>query len=146
MQILLDTNVILDLFLERTEFVENAALLWKAHETGRLTAFVSGITPVNLFYIARKFRGREAAQAAVTALLGALPVAGISQTVLQNALELGFKDYEDAVQHASAAALNLDAIITRNLSDFAGATIPVHSPSEFLKSHAELFRDLPLDE
>lgn len=146
MQILLDTNVILDLLLDRPEFAENAALLWKAHEDERLTAYVSGITPVNLFYIGRKLKGLEAAHAAVTELLGTLPVAGINQAILQNALELGFKDYEDAVQHASAVALNLEVIVTRNLSDFTKATMPVQSPAEFIESHAELFKDLHLDE
>ena len=61
MQVLLDTNVILDLFLAREAFVDDAALLWQAHEQNRLTAYVSGITPVNLFYIGRKLKGGEVA-------------------------------------------------------------------------------------
>lgn len=57
MRILTDTNVILDIFLDREPFVDDARLIWKAHEEERLTAYVSAITPVNLFYIARKAAG-----------------------------------------------------------------------------------------
>jgi hypothetical protein len=45
---------------------------------------------------------------------------------------LTFADYEDAVQHVSAGAIGLDAIITRNLDDYQNATLPVYSPSDFL--------------
>jgi hypothetical protein len=48
------------------------------------------------------------------------------------ALSLSFSDYEDAVQHASATASGLDAIVTRNLTDYKGATLPVFSPANSL--------------
>jgi hypothetical protein len=51
---------------------------------------------------------------------------------MQNALLLNFNDYEDAVQHTCAEAENLDAIVTRNISDYKNATLPVYSPTEFL--------------
>lgn len=50
-----------------------------------------------------------------------------------DAFSLGFSDYEDAVQCASAVAAGLDAIVTRNTEDFAGSPIPVYSPAEFLE-------------
>ena len=78
MRILLDTNIILDIFLEREPFADPAARIWKAHETKRLVAHVSAITPVNVFYIARKLRDRETARLAVTRLLATLPVAPIN--------------------------------------------------------------------
>lgn len=53
MRVLLDTNILLDLFLERDPFVEDAAAIVAYHEAGRFTGYVSAITPVNLFYITR---------------------------------------------------------------------------------------------
>lgn len=145
MQVLLDTNVILDLFLEREPFVDDAALIWKAHEAGRLTAYVSAISPVNLFYIGRKLKGRKAAEDAVRELLMVLPVAVVNQSVLEAGLQLKFKDYEDAVQLASAVASGLDTIITRNEADFEGATLDVVRPATFIKLHTRLFEELELD-
>jgi predicted nucleic acid-binding protein len=131
--ILLDTNVILDLFLEREPFVDSAALLWAAHESGYLTAYVSAITPVNLFYIARKFKGREVAIQAVAELLATLPICTVDDVVLQAGLRAGFKDFEDAVQYASALSSRLDAIITRNSADYSAASLPVYSPMEYIE-------------
>lgn len=135
MRVLLDTNVILDLFLDRAPFADVAATLWLAHEREQLTAYVAAITPINLFYIARKLRDEETARKAVIELLAALYVCAINQGMLSAALKLPFRDYEDAVQHAAATVEGLDAIITRNTKDFSAATLPVFTPSEFIQQY-----------
>ena len=55
-RILLDTNVVLDFLLDRVPFADAAATLWQANDAGKITAYVSAITPVNVFYIARKLK------------------------------------------------------------------------------------------
>jgi hypothetical protein len=62
-----------------------------------------------------------------------MEVCPLDQNILQSVLSLGMSDYEDAVQISSAMTLNLDAIVTRNLKDYAGATVPVYAPADFLK-------------
>ena len=133
MRALLDTDVILDLFLERATFADDAAVLWEANEQGRYQAYVSAMTPVNLFYVARKLKGAASARQAVMEILAALRVCPLDLVVLQSALTLPFADYEDAVQHASATGSQLDAIVTRNVKDYAAATLPVFSPADFVK-------------
>jgi hypothetical protein len=68
----------------------------------------------------------------VTILLASLPVCPIDGAMAQAALALPFSDYEDAVQHASAMANGLDAIVTRNHKDYRRATLSVFSPADFL--------------
>lgn len=131
MRVLLDTDVILDLFLDRMPFADDSAALWEAHEQGRLTAYVSAVTPVNIFYIARKLKGQDLARQSVAELLAMLNISPVNQSVLRDALDLEFKDFEDAVQHASASATQLEGIITRNIEDYKTAAIPVYSPTEF---------------
>jgi predicted nucleic acid-binding protein len=131
-QVLLDTDVILDLYLDREPFADDAAALWGAHEAGHLTAYISAITPVNLFYVARKLKGRKMAGQAVTELLAALPVCPVDSAVLKAGLAAAFKDFEDAVQHASAVAVGLEGIITRNVADYQQASLPVYTPSDYL--------------
>ncbi len=132
MRVLLDTNVILDLFLNRQGFVGEAAALWEANERGQIEAFVSAITPVNVFYFTRKVSGLESARQAVSKLIISLRISQIDAQVIRAAENLPMKDYEDAVQVASAIAANLDAIVTRNLSDYKNSPLPVYSPSDFL--------------
>jgi predicted nucleic acid-binding protein len=71
---LLDTNVVLDYFLDRAPFAAAAAEIWRANEEGRIATFVSVITPVNVFYVARKLTGVVRARQVVESLLAACDV------------------------------------------------------------------------
>ena len=132
MRVLLDTDVVLDLILDRQPFVEVAAQLFELHEQGRLDVFISAITPINVFYITRKNKDLETARRATDELLAKVGVCPLDQRILEEGRKTAFKDYEDAVQHASALAIGLDAIVTRNLKDYQNATLPVFSPTDFL--------------
>ena len=132
MRVLLDTDVVLDVILAREPFGQEAAQIFKLHEQGKIDAYVAAITPINVFYITRKSKGRHEAQRAVELLLVSLSVCPLSHSILDQAYKLPFGDYEDAVQHASATASGLDALITRDLNDYKNSSLPVFSPSNFL--------------
>lgn len=65
-------------------------------------------------------------------LLHKLRACPVDDAVLQHASKLPMSDYEDAVQAAAAQAAGLDALVTRNGSDYAGAPLLVLSPGELL--------------
>lgn len=132
MRVLLDSDVVLDFVLERELFVEVAGELFELIAQGACDGYISGITPINVFYLTRKAKGIDKARQAVSDLLIAFQVSPITHMVLEDAFALPFTDYEDAVQHASATASSLDAIVTRNLDDYQNATLPVYSPMDFL--------------
>ena|SRR4028119_185225 len=132
MRVLLDSDVVLDFVLERNPFVEAAGELFELIAQGECDGYISGITPINVFYLMRKTKGMDKARQTISDLLIAFQVCPITHTVLKEAFALPFTDYEDAVQHASAAAIKLDAIITRNLVDYKNATLPIYSPINFL--------------
>ncbi len=132
MRVLLDTNVVLDYLLARDPFAQIATEILLAAENVEFEPFVSAITPVNLYYIARKLRGDAEARKAVKGLLAICQIAITDRAILFDALALPMKDYEDAVQTASARAVSLDAIVTRNLDDYANADFSILTPAEFL--------------
>jgi len=133
MRVLLDTDVILDLMLDRPGFADAAAILWQAHEQERLEAYVSAITPVNVYYIARKLKGAEIARQAARDIVTTLRVCPLDHAALVGALDSSLTDYEDAVQYASAVALQLDGIVTRNAEDYRSASITIYAPVELAK-------------
>ena len=133
MRVLLDTNVVLDFVLARQPFFAEADSIFIKLQNNDFTAFVSPITPINVFYTTRKERDKATAFAAIEALIKLVQITNCDNLVFQNALALGFNDFEDAVQCACAAAENLDAIVTRNTKDFANASLQIFSPSEFLQ-------------
>ncbi len=132
MKILIDTNVVLDLLLEREPFVENAILLFEQIEQGNLEGHIAATTITNIFYIIRKTEGREVAIAAINRLLIGLQFCVVDRQTIETALSLGLKDFEDSIQLACATLSQLDAIVTRDRKDFIGSNLPIYSPTELL--------------
>lgn len=132
MRVLIDTDVALDLLMARAPFNKAAVELFELNEQGKFEGYVSASTPLNAFYIARKVKGDEGARRAIRQLLAEVRVCPITHAVLNDAFALPFTDYEDAVQHASATASGLEAIVTRNLGDYKNATLPIFAPADFL--------------
>ena len=133
MRILLDNDVILDYVLERQPFFVEAEEIFMLNAKKEITVFVSSITPVNVFYTGRKLKGKEFTFKAVRRLVLLVEVCRLDKKVLQSAFTLNFTDYEDAVQCASALAENLDAIVTRNTTDYKNSPVKIYSPIEFLQ-------------
>lgn len=102
-------------------------------DDGRIDAYVSVITPVNVFYIARKLKGAARARQLVESLLIACRVCGPDRDTLLSALTLPVKDFEDAVQVVSAQAEALDALVTRDPGDYKGISFPIISPIVFIE-------------
>lgn len=132
MRVLIDTDVTLDFLLMRQPFAQEARAIFKACAQDRLTGYISAITPVNLFYLARKVIGQSNARAVTGDLLTIVAVCPLDGAILMTAHGLPMFDFEDAVQAASAQAIGLDAIVTRNTSDYTGAPISVLTPTELL--------------
>ncbi len=129
---LLDTNILLDMLLDREPFVDAATEIWQANTARRFDGYISVITPVNLFYIARRLRDLSTAQYVMAKVLSVFRVCPLDGTLLREAQDLSFVDYEDAVQYVSAMGLRLDCIVTRNIRDFVSVTLPILTPDEFL--------------
>jgi predicted nucleic acid-binding protein len=132
MRVLFDTDIVFDLLLARPGFVEAAAALFELNDQGVLKAYISAITPFKVNYIARKVLGKADAEVAIYELFASVDVTPVNLAILQAALVLPVTDYEDAAQAASAQAMGLDAIVTRNLADYKAAPLPVFSPVALL--------------
>ena len=134
MRVLLDTNVVLDFVLARQLFFAEADEIFVRFQNNEFEAFVSPITPINVFYTTRKEIDKPTAFAAIEELLKVVEITRSNKYIFQNALLLNFSDYEDAVQHECALAENLDAIVTRNTKDYKNARIKIYSPVDFIKA------------
>lgn len=132
MRVLLDTNVIVDLLLNRMPFAEAAARLVARVEQGRLTGVVCANTITTVHYLVAKVSGPETARAELRKLLGLFEVAPVTRAVLAAAFEQQIDDFEDAVIHESAREASVKAIVTRDLRDFAKADLTVYGPAELL--------------
>ena len=132
MKVLFDTNIILDILLDREPFSEVAALLLSKVERTEITGFLCATTITTIHYLASKVLGPEPALKHIQSILGLFEIAPVNRLVLEKALVAQFTDFEDAVLYEAACHMGVNYIITRNVSDFKKSTLPVFTPDEFM--------------
>lgn len=133
MKILLDTNIVLDVLMDRAPYSDAAVELFSHVENGLVIGYLCGTTITTVFYLTAKSVGTVRAKEEIKKLLDLFEVAPVNRHVLQSALLLDFSDFEDAVLHDAASHMGVDAIVTRNLKDFKKSQLPVYSSQEMAK-------------
>jgi len=132
MKVLFDTNVILDVLLDREPFVDDASYLLSKVERTEIIGFLGATTITTIHYLITKSLGPKEAIQHIQALLSLFEVAPVNRLVLENALNPKFTDFEDAVLHEAACHAGAEYIVTRDISGFKKSTIPMYTPSELI--------------
>jgi len=130
--VLIDLNILLDVLQKRLPFYESSAGLLAAVETGRVHGYIAAHSLTTLFYLIQKDKNSAEARATITNLLQFLKIAPVDQSTIEQALNLDYRDFEDAVQMISAVQCKADCLVTRNLKDYQPALLPVMQPVDFL--------------
>ena len=132
--ILIDFNILLDVLQKREPFYGTSASLLALVETGRIRGFVAAHSVTTLFYLIQKDKSSAQARASITNLMQFLEIAPIDQNTIEQALNLDYRDFEDAVQMISALQCKAEYLLTRNVSDYQPALLPVIQPVDFLNT------------
>ncbi|KAA3643919.1 MAG: PIN domain-containing protein [Chloroflexi bacterium] len=130
--VLFDLNVILDVLQKREPFYEASAQLLAYAETGKLQGFLAAHSITTLFYLLDKDKSSREARTVLTALLQILRIAAVDQATIEQALNLEYKDFEDAVTMMAAIQCKAEYLLTRNEKDFQPALLPVVKPVDLL--------------
>lgn len=130
--ILIDTNILLDVLLERDGLVDEsqAVLDWCEQHPGE--SWIACHTLANLYYIGLKTAGKKEAERFVDEVLDVFEVCPADTLTARTARALPIPDFEDALQVAAAQKARLERIVTRNKKDFRRSPIPAVTPKEFL--------------
>jgi predicted nucleic acid-binding protein len=134
-KILLDTNVVLDVALARQPFYQAAIRILDASDFDRIHLFITASSATDLYYVLRKEKGREVGLRFIRRLLECVDACSIDERILIAALGSDFIDFEDAVQNAAAIEANVEIIVTRNKTDYAGSALTVLLPDEFVAKY-----------
>ena len=140
MKILFDTNVILDVLLDRKPFSNDASYLLSKVEQSEIIGFLCATTVTTIHYLATKVLDKQAAIRHIQSLLSLFEIAPVNRLVLENALDSKFSDFEDAVLYEAACHAGAEHIITRDISGFKSSQLPVYTPNEFIKMMESLKR------
>ena len=130
-KLFIDTNVILDLLLDR-EFSREADDLLSLNENENFTFFISALSYINAHFQLKKRYPETKCRLLLASTKKNLHTIDLTDVNLDESLVSDFKDFEDAVQYQSALYVKADYIITRDQKDFKRSKIPVRTPTEFL--------------
>lgn len=135
-KVLIDSDVILDLLPDREPFGEQSERVFESLTTEHIQGYVTVAALLNIYYIARKTLGRNAALDCVRRLLetDGLEVFAVDKRHVRIALNSAMTDFEDAVQAAVAEISELDFIVTRDKRDFRLSSVPGVLPEEFFEN------------
>ncbi len=130
MKILFDTNVIIDVLLNRKKFVELSSNLVGMVENKNIEGYLCATTITTLDYLIAKAVNRKQANIEIKKLLTIFNIADVNSTVLELSVNSAFTDFEDAVQYYSGECCKVDGLVTRNAKDYKNTNLPIYTPDE----------------
>lgn len=133
-KILLDTDVLLDFFFDRTPFSNYTAKVLNQCNDKKIKGFTTPVIIANVYYLLRKTAKHELVIDKLNQLLNIIDIVEMNRNVVIKSLNSNFKDFEDALQNYSAIEKgNINVILTRNIKDFKNSKLVVLTPESYLK-------------
>lgn len=134
MRVLVDTNVVLDVLLDRKPFAEAATQVFALVEESKIEGFLCATTVTTIDYLLAQALVPAKAREALHRLLNLFEIAPVNRPVLEQALRSDISDFEDAVLEQAGRLVGADVIVTRNLKDFQISAITVFDPLELISA------------
>ena len=132
MRVILDTNVVLDVLLDREPFIKAAVDIFCLVEGSRIEALLCATTITTINYLLIQSLPASKARDALRKLISLFEIATVNRPVIERAIVSKIKDFEDAVLDAAGQMAGVDSVVTRNTKDFAGSVLKIFEPNEFL--------------
>lgn len=145
MDLMLDTNIVLDHIGRREPFYELSRRTCLLGITGEARTFVSASMVTDMFYLLRKDFGSNEAQRMIEEDLSFLEIVGVSPDDIAKALEQKWRDFEDCLVSVCAKRIGADYIITRNLKDFERSSVKAITPEQLfdeLDARGIIYREI----
>jgi predicted nucleic acid-binding protein len=130
--VIVDTNVVLDVLLEREPFVKAAVDVFCLVEESRIDAFLGATTITTIDYLLTQALPASKVRDTLRKLISLFEIATVNRSVIERALWSKIRDFEDAVLDEAGQMVGVDSVVTRNTKDFAGSALKVFDPYELL--------------
>jgi len=130
LRVLFDTNIILDVLLNRKKFVDLSANIVGMVESNKIDGYLCATTMTTLDYLISKSVNKKQAKIEIKKLLTIFRIAEVNSIVLELSVNSKFSDFEDAVQYYSGEYCEVDGLVTRNTKDYKTANLPIYTPDE----------------
>ena len=136
MNVLIDTNVILDAGLNRIPFNASAQKILLLVADEKVNASITASSVADIYYfLKRDYLDSDRAKEMLINFFNIFEVIDVTKSDCEKALSLPMDDYEDALLATCAKRKRIELIITRNLKDFAESPVKAISPDDFLTNY-----------
>lgn len=133
MNVMIDTNIILDVLGKREPFVQEASTVLMLAAKGDISASITANTVTDIYYLTKKhLKNHEAVKNALLSLFDILEVVDVTKVDCIKAFDLPMNDFEDALLAHCAKRVKAEYIITRNVKDFINSSVISITPKDFL--------------
>ena len=136
LNLMIDSNVVLDMFLERAPFFSasvRAISLSKTYEN-KVNHFISASSVTDIYYLAYKnLRNHQVVRELFKILFDFVKVVKVTDKDIHKAFAMNWRDFEDSVQYAVALHNNFDGIVTRNMQGFSDSEVKIFTPEEICR-------------
>ena len=133
-RLFVDSDVILDLVLQREDHFEFAQNLFDQYQQGKYTLYTSSIVLANMHFIIRKLHDLKFANSSVSFVSKHFKIIDANNDDIENSIQSKYSDFEDGVQYFSALrSKKIDVLVTRNVKDYKHALLPVFTPKQWCK-------------
>lgn len=134
MEVLIDSNIILDWFLKRDQFYENSKAVLNKCWFGNIKSFITIHSLCDIYYLVGNKFPLEEKKKLIQFLLNRSEIIEENYNSVKAFIDYDFyDDLEDCLQIQSAQNLRLNYIITRNIKDFRYSTVQAVTPEQFLE-------------
>ena len=114
-KVFIDTNVLLDLLLERQPWVLQASILFSMADRKEIELLCCSLSFATATYLMQRLKyERKEIISKLSIAKSLCTVTTIDAHVIDRTLQSDFPDLEDAMQYYSALASNAEVILTRN--------------------------------
>lgn len=133
MKVLIDTNIILDIFNMRQPHLDSSVAALTLCEEKKIGSIIASQTTDIFYLLCRDGKTNREAKKILTGLADNFSIQSIIAADVENVLASEMPDYEDALLAICAKRHKMDYIITRNEKDFKFSPVPALSPEKFLE-------------
>jgi predicted nucleic acid-binding protein len=133
MKVFLDSDVLLDFFLDRAPFSEHSAAILDLCERRELSGITSPLVLSNVYSILRQKTTADKVMKCIHFLIDQLQITTMNRETVMAAIDSGFTDFEDSLQYGAVVSdKTIHCIVTRNIKDYKKSTVAVHTPAGLL--------------
>jgi hypothetical protein len=131
-RVLIDLHIVLDTLQQRQPHYADSVRVLAHAEIGDIDGLMDAHSWTTLFYLYAKDQSADRARVHLTDLMQFLSMAAVDQAVIEQALNLPYGDFEDAVQMMAGVRAGADYLLTRKVQDYKSDPLPVLQPAELL--------------